>query len=46
MVMCAAFDLHLQQLDVNPALFMENLKKKCICSNHKDLKNKKTWFAG
>ena len=48
LAMCALFDLHLEQLDVKTAFFMKNLKKKYICSNRKDLKNKEkqTWFVG
>jgi len=48
LVICAIFDLHLYQLDVKTAFFMENLKKKLICSNHKVLlkKVRRTWFAG
>jgi len=33
LAMCAIFDLHLEQLDVKLHFFMENLKKKYICSN-------------
>jgi len=48
LAMCVVFDLHLEQLDVKTAFFMENLKKRYICFNQKALRNKeeKTWFAG
>ena len=48
LAMCAIFDLHLEQLDVKLHFFMENLKKKFICSNQRVLlkQARRTWFAG
>jgi ATP-binding cassette subfamily B (MDR/TAP) protein 1 len=48
LAMRAIFDLHLEQLDVKLHFFMENLKKKFICSNQRVLlkQARRTWFAG
>ncbi|KAE8675254.1 hypothetical protein F3Y22_tig00111689pilonHSYRG00088 [Hibiscus syriacus] len=45
LAMCATLNLHLEQLDVKTAFFMEILKKRFTCSNLKILKKKKrkTW---